>query len=97
MRQSDDLDFLASNQEVRSSTSICLKFSDTFATRRGEDHLAAYAKAIVRRLEEQRVGYDLGAYRDAPPGVRPWGGATLRAEDIEALLPWIDWAAREFS
>jgi len=92
--QSDDFDFLASNPELRSSTSICLRFSDTVAARRGEDHLAADAKAIVKQLEEHQVGYDLGAYRDAPPGLRLWGGATVRAEDTEALLPWIDWAAR---
>jgi len=95
--QSDDFDFLASNPELRSSTSICLKFSDTFAARRGEDHLAADAKAIVKQLEEHQVGYDLGAYRDAPPGLRLWGGATVRAEDTEALLPWIDWAVQELS
>ena len=94
---SKDFDFLAENPQQRSSTSICLKFSDEFASRHGEDDLAGAAKQIVRQLEAEQVGYDLGAYRDAPPGLRLWGGATVSAEDTAALLPWIDWAVAETS
>jgi phosphoserine aminotransferase len=49
-------------------------------------------KALVGLLEAEGVGYDLGAYRDAPPGLRLWGGATVARDDIAALLPWLDWA-----
>lgn len=94
---SKDFDFLAADPLQRSSTSICLKFSDDFAARHGEVDLAGAAKQIVKRLEAERVGYDLGAYRDAPPGLRLWGGATVSAEDTAALLPWIDWAVAEAS
>jgi phosphoserine aminotransferase len=52
----------------------------------------AVAKALVELLEAEGVGYDLGAYRDAPPGLRLWGGATVAKDDLAALLPWLDWA-----
>ena len=53
---------------------------------------AAAVKALVDRLEAEGVGYDLGAHRDAPPGLRLWGGATVGGDDLAALLPWLDWA-----
>ena len=89
----DWIDFLARDEATRSSTSICLRFSETYAASRDEATLADAARGIVRRLEEEGVAYDIGAYRDAPPGLRLWGGATVSPEDMAAVLPWIDWAA----
>ncbi len=81
------LRFLAHDPAIRSNTSVCLTLDDP----RISDG-AAFAKAIVKRLEDQGVAYDIGAYRDAPPGLRIWCGGTVESSDIEALLPWIDWA-----
>ncbi|MFV0513040.1 MAG: phosphoserine transaminase [Jhaorihella sp.] len=78
---------LASAPGARSNTSVCLKFTDN----RIEDG-AAFAKAVARRLDEAGVAHDIGAYRDAPPGLRIWCGGTVETSDIEALLPWIEWA-----
>jgi phosphoserine aminotransferase len=78
---------LAEDPATRSNTSVCLKFTDS-RIRDG----AAFAKAIAKRLENQGVAYDVGAYRDAPPGLRIWCGATVETSDIQALLPWLDWA-----
>jgi len=78
---------LANNVATRSNTSVCLKFTDP----RIKDG-AAFAKAVAKRLESQNVAYDIGAYRDAPPGLRIWCGATVETSDLEALMPWLDWA-----
>ena len=83
----DWIDNLATRPETRSNTSVCLKFTDD----RIEDG-AAFAKAVAKRLENQNVAYDIGSYRDAPPGLRIWCGGTVETEDLEALCPWIDWA-----
>ncbi len=87
------LEFLAREPATRSSTSICLRLSAR--ARAAGSEPAALQKAVVQRLEAEQVAYDVGAYRDAPPGLRIWGGATVDLEDIEALLPWIDWAFAE--
>jgi phosphoserine aminotransferase len=90
--RTDWVDFLAAREEIRSCTSICLQIVDPwFKGLSGEDRAAA-AKKMVGTLEEEGVAYDVNAYRDAPPGLRIWGGATVENEDIEALLPWLDWA-----
>jgi len=81
------IDFLAEVPATRSNTSVCLKFTDT----RIKDG-ATFAKAIAKRLETEGVAYDIGAYRDAPAGLRIWCGATVETSDIEAMLPWLDWA-----
>ncbi len=83
----DWIDNLATDPETRSNTSVCLKFTDP-AISDG----AAFAKAVQKRLEAQGVGLDMGAYRDAPPGLRIWCGATVEQADLEALMPWIEWA-----
>ena len=83
----DWIAFLAADPAVRSTTSVCLKFTDD----RIKDG-AAFAKAIAKRLEAEGVGFDLGAYRDAPPGLRIWCGSTVETSDVAALLPWIEWA-----
>lgn len=83
----DWLENLADDPAIRSNTSVCLKFTDDRIT-----DVAAFAKAIVKRLDNEGVAYDIGAYRDAPPGLRIWTGGTVETSDIEALGPWIEWA-----
>ena len=83
----DWLDHLAVDPATRSNTSVCLKFNDP----RIKDG-AAFAKALVKRLDTEGVAYDMGAYRDAPPGLRIWCGGTVATADLEALMPWIEWA-----
>ncbi|NMJ42548.1 phosphoserine transaminase [Roseomonas sp. JC162] len=85
-------DFLAEDAATRSCTSICLKITAPWFTVMGADAQAATAKKIASLLEKEGVALDAGAYRDAPPGLRIWGGATVETSDIEALLPWLDWA-----
>jgi phosphoserine aminotransferase len=90
---SDWAGFLAADAASRSSTSICLKVVADWFTALPEDAQAKAAKRMVALLDEEGVAYDIGAYRDAPPGLRLWGGATVEAADMRALLPWLDWAA----
>ena len=78
---------LAETPEIASTTSVCVKFTDPRITD-GE----AFAKAVAKRIEKAGAGFDLGAYRDAPPGLRIWCGSTVEAADVAALLPWIKWA-----
>ncbi len=84
--------FLAEDESTRSSTSICLKIKDPAFTSLSSDDQNTHAKTIVSLLEKERAAYDIGAYRDAPVGLRVWGGATVETSDIQALLPWLDWA-----
>ena len=83
----DWIDFLAQNPALRSNTSVCLKFTDP----RISDP-ARFAKAVAKRLEAAKAAYDIGAYCDAPAGLRIWCGGTVDTADIEAMLPWLDWA-----
>ncbi len=84
--------FLAEDKAIRSCTSICLTIkSPAFARLSGEDK-AAFAKKIASMLDKEGVAYDIAAYRDAPAGLRLWGGATVETADIEKVLPWLDWA-----
>ena len=89
------VDFLAQRPEFRSSTSICLKLVDPAVTELPRAGQAALVKNLVARLEAEVVAYDIASYRDAPPGLRLWGGATVERSDLEALLPWLDWAFEE--
>ncbi len=78
---------LAEDPATASTTSVCLKFTDP--------HISdpnMFAKAVARRLEAEGVAFDIGSYRDAPPGLRIWCGGTVETADIEALMPWIEWA-----
>jgi phosphoserine aminotransferase len=86
------VEFLAVDPAVRSNTSVCLKVVDPAVTKLPADAQAAFAKSLVAALEKEGVAYDLGHYRDAPPGLRIWCGATAEARDIEALTLWLDWA-----
>ena len=92
VKKTDWVDFLAVKPETRSNTSVCLTIVDPEVSARSEDEQAAFAKAIVSRLDKEGVAYDIGAYRDAPAGLRIWTGATIEASDLEALTAWLDWA-----
>ncbi len=83
----DWIDNLASDVATRSNTSVCLKFTDPRIT-----DGAAFAKAVAKRLGDENIALDIGAYRDAPPGLRIWCGGTVETSDIEAMLPWLEFA-----
>ena len=85
-------DFLARDPKTRSNTSVCLKIVDPWFTAKDKDAQAAAAKKIADILEKEGVAFDIGAYRDAPPGLRIWAGATVENADMKALMPWLDWA-----
>ncbi|MEM7127664.1 MAG: phosphoserine transaminase [Chloroflexota bacterium] len=87
--------FLVTDPTIRSSTSICMTFDGKPAQTLSPDEQAGLAKKIVSLLEDEGVAYDIGAYRDAPAGLRIWGGATVETSDIEALTPWLEWAHGE--
>ncbi|GAA3841174.1 phosphoserine transaminase [[Pseudomonas] carboxydohydrogena] len=89
------VDFLAADKSIRSNTSVCLKVVDPAITSLAADAQAAFAKALVALVEKEGAGYDLGAYRDAPPGLRIWCGATVETADVAALTKWLDWAFAE--
>jgi phosphoserine aminotransferase len=89
------VDFLAEKPDTRSCTSICLKIVDPWFTGLSADAQATVAKSIVSSLEKEGAALDIGAYRDAPVGLRIWGGSTVDTSDIDALLPWLDWAFAE--
>ncbi len=86
------VDYLAIDPATRSNTSVCLKIVDQRITTLDEKAQAAFAKAIASMLESEGVALDIGGYRDAPPGLRIWAGATVERTDLEALFPWLDWA-----
>jgi phosphoserine aminotransferase len=87
----DWIEHLASDATIRSNTSVCLQFAD----RSDAEANKARQKALAKLLEQEDAAYDIGAYRDAPPGLRIWCGATVDTSDIEALGPWLDWAWEE--
>jgi len=84
----DWIDHLAADPASRSNTSVCLQFTDRSDTEAN----ARRAKTIAKLLEAEDIAYDIGSYRDAPPGLRIWCGATVDTADIEVLGPWLDWA-----
>ncbi|CAM1655116.1 phosphoserine transaminase [Bartonella apis] len=86
------IEFLAKEPETRSNTSVCFKIVDPAVVKLDADKQAAFAKSIVNRLEKAGVAHDIGAYRDAPSGLRIWAGATIEAHDLQALTEWLDWA-----
>lgn len=89
---SDWLANLATDPATRSNTSVCLSIVDPDIAALDADGQAAFAKGLVALLDKQGVAYDIGHYRDAPPGLRIWCGATVETSDLEALMPWLDWA-----
>ncbi len=86
------VEFLCENNINRSSTSICLSIVDEFFKNLESEQKIKFSKFMVNLLDEEGVAYDIGSYRDAPPGLRIWGGATVEASDIKRLSPWLDWA-----
>lgn len=85
-------DFLAVDPATQSMTSICLKMVDPWFVSLSPDSQQAFIKDMTKMLDKDGVAYDIAAYRDAPPGLRIWGGATIETSDVAALLPWLDWA-----
>jgi phosphoserine aminotransferase len=86
------VDFLAFRPETRSNTSVCLKVIDPAVATLSPDAQAAFAKSLAGALEKEGVACDIAYYRDAPPGLRIWCGATVETSDVAALMPWLDWA-----
>jgi phosphoserine aminotransferase len=86
------VEFLAADPAIRSNTSVCLKVVDPRVTGLSDDAQADFAKKLASALEKEGVALDVGGYRDAPPGLRIWCGATVETSDLEALTPWLDWA-----
>ena len=84
--------FLAADPAQRSNTSVCLSVVDPRVTAFSDDAQADFAKKLAAALEKEGVAMDIGGYRDAPPGLRIWCGATVETSDVEALTPWLDWA-----
>ena len=90
--RSDWAAFLADDPATRSCTSICLKVKEASFAALPKPRQAELLKRMTSLLEAEGVALDIGAYRSAPPGLRIWGGATIDRGDVEALLPWLDWA-----
>lgn len=88
-------EFLADKPETRSQTSICLKIVDPAFTALDDEARQNFVKDMTKRLEKEGAAYDAASYRDAPAGLRIWGGATVETADMKALLPWLDWAYAE--
>jgi len=86
------VDFLASDVAIRSNTSVCLRIVDPAITALSSEEQAAFVKQIPALLDKEKVAYDIDGYRDAPPGLRIWCGATVETSDVAALTHWLDWA-----
>src|SRR5271169_226353 len=89
------IDFLVADPKLRSSTSVCLKVSDEWFLRLAPEAQRAQVKRLEALLDAEGVAYDIAGHRDAPPGLRIWCGSTVETGDVEALLPWLDWAFGE--
>ncbi len=90
--KTDWVDFLAEVPETRSNTSVCLKIVDPEVAAMDDDAQSAFVKKMTSHLDKEGVAFDIGGYRDAPPGLRIWAGATVETSDLQALTPWLDWA-----
>lgn len=86
------IDFLAEDENTRSTTSICLKIIDEDFVNKSDDDRAAFVKSMVKLLEDEKVAFDINGYRAAPAGLRIWGGATVESTDVKLLMPWVEWA-----
>jgi len=90
------IDWLARDPATRSPTSMCLQVVDTEFARLAQDQQQAAINAMLAKLEQEKVAFDIGNYRSAPPGFRIWGGATVETSDLEALTPWLDWVFADY-
>lgn len=95
VKKTDWVDFLAVVPQTVSNTSVCLKITADWFVALSDDDQTAAAKKLASILDEKDVAYDIGSYRDAPAGLRIWGGSTIEASDLEALTPWLNWAHDE--
>ena len=86
---------LVSDPSNRSNTSVCLKFSDERIFKLSRDEKNHFVKEFARLLEDEKAAFDIKGHRNAPPGLRIWCGATINIEDIQKLLPWLDWCFHE--
>jgi phosphoserine aminotransferase len=86
------VEFLAADPAIRSNTSVCLKIVDPAVTALSVDAQSAFAKSLATAVEKEGAGYDIAHYRDAPPGLRIWCGASVETSDVEILTQWLDWA-----
>ena len=91
------IEFLARDPATRSNTSICLKITADWFRALSDEQQAEFTKQLAALLEKEAVAYDINGYRNAPPGLRIWGGATVEASDLTALLPWLEWAYAELA
>lgn len=91
VNQTDWVEFLGSDPEARSTTAICLKITDPWFAELSLDDQTDFVAGLCKTLDEEEAAFDIKHYRDAPPGLRIWGGATIETSDIEALLPWLEW------
>jgi len=89
------VEVLAEDPAIRSSTSICLKIVDPWFIELPLEEQAKIPKKMASLLDAEGAAYDVASYRDAPPGIRLWGGATVLKSDLETLFPWLDWAYEE--
>ncbi|MDC0861692.1 phosphoserine transaminase [Alphaproteobacteria bacterium] len=92
IEKNDWVEFLATDPKTYSSTSICFKFTHPDFTKLDKDDQKKLVKELCSLIEKEDAGYDINAYKDAPAGIRIWGGATVESSDIEKVLPWIEWA-----
>ena len=92
VEKTDWVEFLCADPATRSNTSVTLKIVDPKVTAMDDEAQKAFTKAMDKMLEAEDAAYDINGYRDAPPGLRIWCGATVETADIEALTPWLDWA-----
>lgn len=89
------VDYLCGNPAHRSTTSVCLKIVDPDFLKMDEAHRKGFVSSLVKLMEAEHAGYDIGAYRAAPPGLRIWAGATVETSDLNALFPWLEWGYKK--
>lgn len=92
VEKTDWIEFLAQKPETRSNTSLCFEICDARVTALSLDDQRAFSKRLAQLLDQEGVAFDIAAYRDAPAGLRIWTGSTIETSDVEALIPWLDWA-----